>query len=84
VVQTLKTFEATWRPAGGRIGVVIVGEKEGWLADCCTKPPLPVQALVEAMADRGVLEQLFHDVKEVGGRASSRYATCSPVSGRSR
>jgi hypothetical protein len=47
--------------------VVIVGEKEGWLADCCTKPPLPVQALVEAMADRGVLEQLFHDVKEVGG-----------------
>jgi hypothetical protein len=67
VVKTLKTFEATWRPAGGRIGVVIVREKEGWLAYFCTKPSLPVEAILEAMADRGAIEQLFHDVKEVWG-----------------
>ena len=28
VDKTIKTFEATWRPAGGRIRVVIVWEDE--------------------------------------------------------
>lgn len=67
VVKTIKTFEATWRPAGGRIRVVIVWEDEGWLAYFCTEPTMPVVAILEAMADRGAIEQLFKDVKEVWG-----------------
>jgi DDE superfamily endonuclease len=67
VVKTIKTFEATWRPAGGRIRVVIVWEDEGWLAYFCTEPAMPVVAILEAMADRGAIEQLFKDVKEVWG-----------------
>jgi hypothetical protein len=67
VVKTLKTFEATWRPAGGRIRVVIVREDEGWLAYFCTDAEVPAAAILEAMADRGAIEQLFHDVKEVWG-----------------
>jgi hypothetical protein len=67
VVKTIKTFEATWRPAGGRIRVVIVREDEGWLASFCTKPAVTVVAILEAMADRGAIEQLFKDVKEVWG-----------------
>lgn len=67
VVKTIKTFEATWRPAGGRIRVVIVWEDDGWLAYFCTQPAMPVVAILEAMADRGAIEQLFKDVKEVWG-----------------
>lgn len=67
VVKTIKSFEATWRPAGGRIRVVIVRENSGWLAYFCTEPSLTVEAILEAMADRGAIEQLFHDVKEVWG-----------------
>jgi hypothetical protein len=67
VVKTLKTFEATWRPAGGRIRVVIVWEDEGWLAYFCTEPAMPVVAILEAMAARGTIEQLFKDDKEVWG-----------------
>jgi hypothetical protein len=67
VVKTLKTFEATWRPAGGRIRVVIVREDKGWLAYFCTDPAVTAAAILEAMADRGAIEQLFHDVKEVWG-----------------
>jgi hypothetical protein len=67
VVKTIKTFEATWRPAAGRIRVVIVREDKGWLAYFCTEPTVTVVAILEAMADRGAIEQLFHDVKEVWG-----------------
>jgi hypothetical protein len=67
VVKTIKTFEATWRPASGRIRVVIVWEDDGWLAYFCTEPAMPVVAILEAMADRGAIEQLFKDVKEVWG-----------------
>jgi hypothetical protein len=67
VVKTIKSFEATWRPAGGRIRVVIVREDTGWLAYFCTDASLTAEAILEAMADRGALEQLFHDVKEVWG-----------------
>jgi hypothetical protein len=67
VVKTVKTFEATWRPAGGRIRVVIVREDTGWLAYFCTDPAVSVVAILEAMADRGAIEQLFKDVKEVWG-----------------
>src|SRR5262249_33737756 len=67
VFKTIKTVEAPWRPAGGRIRVVIVSEDDGWLAYFCTDPAMPVVAILEAMADRGAIEQLFKDVKEVGG-----------------
>jgi DDE superfamily endonuclease len=67
VTKTIKTFEATWRPAGGRIRVVIVREADGWLAYFCTDPTATAVAILEAMADRSAIEQLFHDVKEVWG-----------------
>ena len=67
VVKIVKTFEATWRPAGGRIRVVMVREKMGWLAYFCTDPSVAAATILEAMADRGAIEQLFHDVKEVWG-----------------
>ncbi len=67
VVKTIKRFEATWRPAGGRIRVVIVREKAGWLAYFCTEPSMTAEAILAAMADRGAIEQFFHDVKEVWG-----------------
>lgn len=67
VVKTIKTFVATWRPAGGQIRVVLVREDKGWLAYFCTDPPVTVEAILEAMADRGAIEQLFKDVKEVWG-----------------
>jgi hypothetical protein len=47
--------------------VVLVREKAGWLAYFCTDPSVTVEAILEAMADRGAIEQLFHDVKEVWG-----------------
>ncbi len=61
VVKTIKTFEATWRPAGGRIRVVIVWADEGGLAYFCTDPAMLVVAILEAMADRGVIEQSIRD-----------------------
>lgn len=67
VVKTLKTFEATWRPAGGRIRVVIVREQHGWLAFFCTNPAATAVEILEAMADRGAIEQAFKDLKEVWG-----------------
>ena len=67
VVKTIKTFLATWRPAGGLIRVVMVREDKGWLAYFCTDPAVTAAAILEAMADRGAIEQLFHDVKEVWG-----------------
>ena len=67
VAKTIKTFEATWRPAGGRIRVVIVREEDGWLAYFCTDPAVTAAAILEAMADRGAIEQTFKDVKEVWG-----------------
>jgi hypothetical protein len=66
-VKTIKTFLATWPPAGGLIRVVIVREKVGWLAYFCTNPEATAAEILEAMADRGAIEQLFKDVKEVWG-----------------
>jgi hypothetical protein len=67
VAKTIKTFLATWRPAGGRVRVVIVREQTGWLAYFCTDPAVSAAAILEAMADRGAIEQMFKDVKEVWG-----------------
>jgi hypothetical protein len=67
VTKAIKTFLATWRPAGGRIRVVIVREADGWRAYFCTDPTVAAVAILEAMADRGAIEQAFRDLKEVWG-----------------
>jgi hypothetical protein len=67
VTKQVKSFEATWPPAGGRIRVVIVRAEHGWLAFFCTDPGATAAEVLEAMADRGALEQVFKDVKEVWG-----------------
>jgi hypothetical protein len=67
LTKTIKTFEATWRPAGGRIRVVIVREDDGWRAYFCTDPSLAAAVILEAVADRGAIEQTFKDIKEVWG-----------------
>ena len=67
VTKTVKTFLATWRPAGGLIRVVLVREDKGWLAYFCTDANVSVAAVLEVMADRSAIEQTFHDVKEVWG-----------------
>ncbi len=67
VTKTIKTFLATWRPAGGVIRVVLVQEEADWLPFFSTHPEATAQEILEAMADRGAEEQTFKDVKEVWG-----------------
>lgn len=67
VPKTYKSFVATYPPAGGAIRVVIVRETDGWVAFFATDPTATVAQILEAVADRGALEQTFHDVKEVHG-----------------
>jgi DDE superfamily endonuclease len=68
VLKRYKTFLATYRPAGGLIRVVIVKEDDGsWRAYFCTKADASVAEILDAVADRSALEQVFHDVKEVHG-----------------
>jgi DDE superfamily endonuclease len=76
VTKRIKTFLATWRPAGGVIRVVLVKEEKDWLPFFCTKTEPSANEIVEAMearqvlsamADRNALEQTFKDVKEVWG-----------------
>jgi hypothetical protein len=67
VTKKVKTFAATWRPAGGVIRVVLVEEEDGWLPYFCTDPDASVVEVLEAAADRGAHEQAFKDMKEVWG-----------------
>jgi len=67
VAKTIKTFLATWRPAGGVIRVVLVREDDGGRAYLCTDPGVTAEAILEVLADRGAIEQTFQEVKEVGG-----------------
>jgi len=67
VTKTIKTFLATWKPAGGAIRVVLVKETDGWLPLFCTDPQASVVDILEAAADRGAHEQTFKDLKEVEG-----------------
>jgi DDE superfamily endonuclease len=67
VVKTIKTFLATWKPAGGQIRVVLVQEEDGWRAYFSTNPTATAKEILEAVADRGALEETFKDVKEVWG-----------------
>lgn len=65
--KRIKTFEATWKPAGGPIRVVLVQEEHGWLAFFSTDATVSAEAILEAAADRAAIEQDFHDLKEVEG-----------------
>lgn len=68
VTKRYKTFLATYKPAGGLIRVVLVKEDAGaWRAYFCTHTAATVAEILEAVADRSALEQVFHDVKEVHG-----------------
>jgi hypothetical protein len=67
VTKTIKTFLATWRPAGGLIRVVLVQEEGGWLPFFCVDPTATPVEILEAMADRNAEEQTFKDIKEVWG-----------------
>lgn len=67
VTKTIKTFLATYRPAGGVIRVVIVKEEEGCEFLFSTDPDATPCQIVEGFADRSAIEQDFHDVKEVWG-----------------
>jgi DDE superfamily endonuclease len=67
VTKTIKTFLATWKPAGGVIRVVLVKEEGDWLPYFSTDPGVTPAEVLEAMADRGAQEQTFKDVKEVWG-----------------
>jgi hypothetical protein len=65
--KTVKTFLATWHPAGGVIRVVLVQEEDGWRAYFATDLQATVEEILEAVADRGAIEETFKDVKEVWG-----------------
>jgi DDE superfamily endonuclease len=67
VVKKIKTFEATYKPAAGRIRVVLVKETQGWLPYFSTDPAITATTILEQVADRGALEQDHHDLKEVEG-----------------
>ena len=67
VTKMIKTFLATYRPAGGMIRVVIVKEEHGCENFFCTDPDATPRQIVETFADRASIEQDFHDVKEVWG-----------------
>jgi hypothetical protein len=63
VTKTVKTFLATYRPAGGVIRVVIVKEEDGWLPFFGIGPEVTAAEILEAMADRNAEEQVFKDEK---------------------
>ena len=67
VTKTVKTFLATWRPAGGVIRVVLVMEEDDWLPFFSVNPEVTAAEILEAMADRNAEEQVFKDVKEIWG-----------------
>jgi hypothetical protein len=67
VTKTIKTFLATWGPAGGVIRVVLVKEEHDWRAYFCTDPNASARDILEAAAGRTAIEQTFKDVKEIEG-----------------
>jgi DDE superfamily endonuclease len=67
VRKTYKTFLATYKPAAGVIRVLLVKDKDHWVAFFCTHIDASAQEILEAVADRAAIEQNFHDLKEVHG-----------------
>jgi hypothetical protein len=60
-VKHIKTFLATWRPAGGLIRVVLVREEHGWLALFSTELSMAVEEILSVAADRFSIEQDFKE-----------------------
>ena len=79
VTKTIKTFQATWRPAGGRLRVVLVQEQDGWLPFFCTDPAATAEEILEAMADRSAMSRRSRMSRRSGARASSRCATSTRI-----
>jgi hypothetical protein len=61
--------------------VVLVREVHGWLAYFCTDPKAMAAEVLEAMADRGAIEQTFKDVKEVWGAGQQQVRNVYASSG---
>jgi hypothetical protein len=74
LTKLVKTFLATWCPAGGVIRVVLVQEDQddNWRAYFCTKPEATPAEVLEVAAQRTTIEQTFKDVKEVWGAAQQQ------------
>jgi hypothetical protein len=72
VTKSTKTFLASYHPAYGTIRVVIVKEEAGPQFFSATNPDATPREILEAGADRGTMEQIFHDVKEIGGGAQQQ------------
>ena len=66
VTKKYKTFEAISKTAG-RMRVVLVKEETSWVAFVCSDVEATVAEILEVVADRMTIEQVFHDVKEVHG-----------------
>ena len=83
MTKTVKTFLATWQPAGEAIRVVILKEEDGsWRTFLCTDPDASVEEIVQATLDRWSIEQDFHDLKEVEGIEQVQFAGCGRTWGR--
>lgn len=68
MTKTFKHFQATYRTVGGLIAVILVKEDDGsWRAYFCSKADATAAEILEAVADRASIEQVYHDVKEVLG-----------------
>jgi hypothetical protein len=65
--KTIKAFLATWPSVGGVLRMVIVQEEHEWLPFFCTDGNATAAQILEAVAARSVIEQDFHDLKEVEG-----------------
>lgn len=75
VTKHYKDFQATYHGAYGQIHVVIVREDSGPQFFFSTDPNMSVREILEAFADRGAIEQDFHDVKEVWGAGQQQVRT---------
>src|SRR5262249_6389071 len=58
VTKAVKTFLATYRPAGGLIRVVVVKEEDGWIPFFCTNANATAVEILEAASGRTATEQM--------------------------
>lgn len=67
-MKHVKQFQATYRPAGGVVTVVMVREADdSWRAWLCSDPSASAREILELVADRFAIEQNYHDLKAVEG-----------------
>lgn len=65
--KKVKSFLATWRPARGPIRVVVVEESMGWVAFFSTETEASAGSILESVAARFAIEEMFRNLKEVEG-----------------